>query len=258
MDDLDCRARFAVDLAVEAGRLAVRMRHGLARAEAKSAIDFCTEADLAVERLIRERLTARFGDAMIGEEDGGAAAPAVWVVDPIDGTTEYIHGTRRWCVSLAFVRDRTIEIGVLYAPDDDCLFVARRGGGALRNGRPMAVSRLAHGAVPVVEVGWSERRPIASFCELVRRMTEAGIEFRRRGSGALGLVDVAAGLSDGYVELHINAWDALAAILLVAEAGGSCNDFLAGDGLAQGNFVLATTPELRQRMSPLLTGLIDP
>jgi myo-inositol-1(or 4)-monophosphatase len=182
----------------------------------------------------------------------------VWVVDPIDGTTEYIHGTARWCVSIAFMRAGVVEIGALYAPDDDRLFLARRGGGAWLNGRPITVSHLRHGAVPVVEVGWSERRPIASYCELIRRMTEAGIEFRRRGSGALGLVDVARGLSDGYVELHINAWDALAGILLVAEAGGLTNDFLSGGhGLVHGNVILATTPELHERMSRLIIGLDD-
>ena len=80
------------------------MRAALGPAEAKSPIDFCTEADRAVERLVRDRIRARFGDAMIGEEYGGEPGDSVWLVDPIDGTTDYIHGTRRWCVSLAYVR----------------------------------------------------------------------------------------------------------------------------------------------------------
>ena len=171
MTDLDARAAFALDVALRAGQLALAMRHNLAPADAKSAIDFCTEADLAVERLIRQEMAARFGgDSFIGEEYGGEAGEAVWVVDPIDGTAGYIHGTPRWCVSIAFVLAGVIEIGVIYAPVTDRLFVARRGGGARMNGRPIQVSGLRHGAAPVVEAGWSERRPLGAYCELLARL----------------------------------------------------------------------------------------
>jgi myo-inositol-1(or 4)-monophosphatase len=248
MDDLDTRQAFGLDLALRAGALALGMRRTLAPIEAKSAIDFCTEADRAVEQLVRDEVIRRFGDAVIGEEYGGAAADDVWVVDPIDGTAGYIHGNQRWCISLAFLRQGEIEIGIIYAPTDDRLFVARRGRGATLNGRPIQVSGLKHGAAPVVEVGWSERRPLSAFCALLQRLTDAAIEFRRHGSGALGLAEVACGLNDGYAELHINSWDALAGILLVREAGGWTNDFLADDGLARGNLLLAATPVLRDRL----------
>ena len=186
MTGLDERLDFAVRLAIEAGGLAARMRGTLGAVEAKSAIDFCTEADRAVERLIRSRVTGHFGDAMIGEEYGGEAGDSLWVVDPIDGTSGYIHGTPRWCVSLAYMRAGEIELGVIYAPADDRLFAARRGGGALLNGRPIGVSRLRHGAAPVVELGWSDRRPLGDYCTLLLRLGEIGAEFRRHGSGALG------------------------------------------------------------------------
>lgn len=249
------RLAFAVALAVEAGALALRMQSGLGPADAKSPIDFCTEADRAVERLIRERVTERFADSMIGEEDGGEASDSVWVVDPIDGTTGYIHGTPRWCVSLGYMRAGIIELGVIYAPVDDRLFTARRGQGAFLNGRRIQVSHLRHQAVPVVETGWSERRPFAAYCALLTRLNAGRIEFRRHGSGALGLAEVAAGLNDAYVELHINAWDCLAGILLVQEAGGHVNDFLADDGLVEGNLIFACTPELVERIGPMLDGL---
>jgi myo-inositol-1(or 4)-monophosphatase len=252
MTDLDERLDFAVRLAVEAGALAVGMRATLGAVEAKSAIDFCTEADRAVERLIRARVTGHFGDAMIGEEYGGEPGDSLWVVDPIDGTSGYIHGTPRWCVSIAYMRAGRIELGVIYAPADDRLFAARRGGGALLNGRPIGVSRLRHGAAPVVEVGWSDRRPLDAYCALLLRLGAGGAEFRRHGSGALGLAEVACGLSDGYAELHINAWDALAGILLVQEAGGRTSDFLAGDGLRHGNPLVAATPELFDAIAPLV------
>jgi myo-inositol-1(or 4)-monophosphatase len=247
--DLDARAARAVDLARDAGALALRMRGTLAAADAKSPLDFCTEADRAVENFLRDELVGAFGDQFIGEEHGGDAGARVWVVDPIDGTAGYIHGTPRWCVSIAFVCDGEIEIGVIYAPVGDRLFVARRGGGATLNGDKISVSRLAHGTAPIVELGWSERRPITDFCALLQRLTAAGIEFRRHGSGALGMAEAAAGLSDGYVELHINAWDVLAGILLVREAGGVVNDFLADDGLRRGNMIVATTPEIAHRVA---------
>jgi myo-inositol-1(or 4)-monophosphatase len=252
MTDLDAREAFALDVALRAGRLALTMRNDLAPADAKSAIDFCTEADLAVERLIRGEVEERFGDSFIGEEFGGEPGEAVWVVDPIDGTTGYIHGTPRWCVSIGFVLRGVIELGVIYAPATDRLFTARRGRGARLNGRPIEVSGLRHGAVPVVEAGWSERYPLERYFDLVRRLLAARIEFRRIGSGALGLAEVACGLADGYIELHINAWDALAGLLLVTEAGGEVNDFLAGDGLRKGNRLLACTPEMTMPLSAIL------
>lgn len=256
MIDLEARQAEAARLAVEGGRLAQRMRATIGAIESKSRIDFCTEADRAVERLIRTRLRACFGDAMIGEEDGGSAGESLWVVDPIDGTANYIHGTPRWCVSIAYVRDGVIELGVIYAPDDDRFFLARRGGGASLNGRVIVVSRLAHGAAPVVELGWSERRPLKSFCNLLLQLDAAGMEFRRHGSGALGLADVACGRTDAYAELHINAWDALAGILLVEEAGGVASPFLRQDGLTDGAPLLASTPELYDRLAPMLPELV--
>lgn len=251
-EGLAARFAHATRLIQEAGALAARMRQTLAPIETKSPIDFCTEADHAVEKLLRDDLVARFGDGFIGEEGGGEATSGVWVVDPIDGTTEYIHGTSRWCVSLAFVVNNRIELGLLYAPAENRLFLARRGHGATMNGEPITVSGLLHGAAPVVEFGWSERRPLSTYCEILQALYRQGIEFRRHGSGALGLADVACGRNDAYLELHINAWDALAGLLLVQEAGGWTNDFLAGDGLTRGNLVIAATPELKDRLLSIL------
>ena len=251
MSDLDARRDCAIALALGAGALAQGMRGALGPAEAKSPMDFCTEADRAVERLIRERVVSRFGDAVIGEEDGGEPGESVWVVDPIDGTNGYIHGDGRWCVSLAFVRGGRIELGVIYAPTSGRLFVAQRGAGSFLNGVPISVSHLERGG-PVVEVGWSDRVPISAYCAVLEGLSADEIEFRRRGSGALALTDVASGICDGYVELHINAWDALAGILLVQEAGGRTNDFLANEGLTRGNLLIAGTPELQARLEAVV------
>lgn len=242
------RRAFATALALECGALARRMRRSLGAIDTKDPLDFCTDADRAVEALVRDRIAARYGEPVLGEEGGGDPAPRVWVVDPIDGTTNFIQGTPRWCVSIAFVAQGRVELGVICAPAEDRLFVAERGAGVWLNDAPIRVSGLHHGMAPVAEVGWSSRRPIAAYAALIERLIAGGIEFRRHGSGALGMADVAAGLNDAYVELHINPWDVLAGLLLVQEAGGWCNDYLGGDGLANGNPILACTPELRDRL----------
>jgi myo-inositol-1(or 4)-monophosphatase len=259
--NLAARFTAAQSVAREAGALAVAMRHGSAEAldvKRKGPLDFSTASDLAVERLVAERLGQHFGDAMLGEEYGATAGGALtperlWVIDPIDGTYNYMHGLPAWCVSLAFLDQGAIELGVVYSPDTDELFAACRGQGATRNGAPIRVSGNRH-AAPLVEIGCSLRRPLERYLDLVGRTFAAGCEFRRLGSGALGLARVAAGETDGYLELHINSWDVLAGIALVREAGGWTSDFLAGEGLVHGNPIIACTPELRETLEGLMRG----
>lgn len=251
-DALIRRHEFAIGLAQEAGRLAADLRRSLSAVESKAPMDHVTAADRAVEALIRQRIAAAFGDAVIGEEDGGAPADLVWVVDPIDGTMNYIHGSPRWCVSIALMAEGDVVSGVICAPDEHRIMAARRGNGAFVNGTPVHVSHLQHGAAPVVEVGWSARRPVTDYGRLIQQLIADGIEFRRLGSGALGVADTAAGLCDGYVEMHINAWDVLAGLILVREAGGWTSDFLAGNGLVGGNPVAVCTPEIASRIKKAL------
>lgn len=249
------RLQFALDLAQEAGALARRMRADLGAITTKDPIDFCTEADRAVEALVRRRVHDRFGEPVLGEEEGGEPADRLWVIDPIDGTSNYIQGSPRWCVSLAYVEYNDVELGVIFAPAEDRLFHAERGGGAFLNGKPTRVSGLRTGAAPIVEVGWSSRRPIAQYCALVQRLIADTMEFRRLGSGALGMADVASGINDAYLELHINAWDVLAGIAIVREAGGWTNDYLGNDGLRVGNPIIACTPEIAGRLCTVINGV---
>lgn len=251
--------RFAAAQAVarEAGALALGIVRGpdaaLAIAE-KGRLDLCTEADRAVERLIRARLADRFGDAMLGEEYGGATGERLWVIDPIDGTFNLVHGFPMWAVSIGFVEAGEPTLGVVYNPVRDDMFAARLGHGATLNGAPLASSGDRNVDRPLVELGWSSRKPIEPYLAMIGRLLADGCEFRRTGSAALGLAQVAAGWTDGYVETHVNSWDVAAGLVLVREAGGWVNDFLAGDGLTQGNAILACTPALRPRLSAL-TGI---
>lgn len=246
---LDRRFRAAKEIAREAGRTALAYFRDPDALEvvSKGPQDFASQADGAVETLIRDRVHALFPeDGFLGEEGGPAFdhrhASGVWVVDPIDGTANFVNRMPAWCVSIAYVREGRTEAGVVYDPNADEVFTARRGEGAFCNGTPMRCSPAHSLAQGAVGVGHSTRTSAGPAVESIRRLLEAGGMYQRSGSGALMLAYVAAGRLLGYLEAHINAWDCLAGILLVEEAGGRTNDFLANDGLLRGNPVLAAAP----------------
>jgi myo-inositol-1(or 4)-monophosphatase len=207
--------------------------------------DFITEVDGEIERMVGDALHEAFPeDGLIGEEGASRPGARLWIVDPIDGTANFARGIAHFCISIAQVENGEVVVGVIYDPMRDELFAAARGEGATLNGAPMAVSGLADMRQSSVECGWSTRLPLADYLACVTRVTALGAGLYRCGSGALGMAYVAAGRTDGYCELHINAWDVLAGVLLVTEAGGTCSDFLAGEGLRKGNPILAATPAL--------------
>lgn len=252
-DDLTARFEAACAIAKEAGALARRRfleRPRSQLADMKGPQDYLTATDSEVEELIRARLLALFpGDAFFGEEGGGSFERNVWVVDPIDGTANFARGIPHFAISIAFVRDNRTEIGAVLDVMHDELYTARRGGGAALNGKAIRVSGLGNIEQATVEAGWSSRLPVEPYIAMVERLKRTGVNVRRAGSGTLGIVYVADGRIDAYCELHINAWDVLAGLLIVEEAGGWTNDFLAQDGLRKGNPVLACTPELAGTMS---------
>jgi myo-inositol-1(or 4)-monophosphatase len=248
---LQSRFLAACAIAREAG--AVARRRFLDRSSFtigfKGPQDFITEVDGEVERLIQSRLIGIFsGDGFIGEEgpglDGAPGAP-VWVVDPIDGTSNFARGVPHYCVSIACVLGRAVEAGVIYDPMLDELFCARRGAGAWLDGAPMRTAQTAALGEATIEVGWNMRAGSAAFLALLERVVATSAGVVRAGSGALGLAYVAAGRRDGYVENHINSWDCLAGNLMVAEAGGYVSDFLAGEGLREGNPLVACAPGVK-------------
>ena len=252
MRALETRFDVAVSLAIEAGAIALRMRPspGAHTATLKGAQDWLTEADGAVERFLSDRLAVAFpADGFQGEEGGKARQGTLrWVVDPIDGTSNYARGSPRFCVSLALLEDRTPLVGVLVAPALGETFAARLGGGATLNGAAIRAAETTELSRAIVEIGWSHRRPASAFTAVVQRIVEAGAGPRTSGSGALGLADVAAGRSDAYFELHINLWDVAAAIVLLGEAGAYVSPFLDGDGPERGNPILGCAPGIAAEM----------
>lgn len=250
------RLAFAVDLAREAGRLAqahFKARDRLTIAD-KGNQSLVSEADREVEALIRGRLEQAFPeDGFLGEESGTnariAADAGVWVVDPIDGTSCFLRGIPVWCVSIAFIQGGQPRIGVVYDPNQDEMFAGMDGAGATLNGAPMRANPAPDLNGAVVGIGYSRRLgSIAPVLGAIERLVAAGATFQRNGSGALSITYVAAGRLAGYFEQHINSWDCLAGILLVREAGGWANDFLANDGLLRGNPVIVAGQKLEGAM----------
>ncbi len=215
----------ALTVAREAGDLAVSMRAGgIAVADTKtSAVDVVTAADRACEELIRERLLgARPGDGFVGEEgdDVPSTSGVRWIVDPIDGTVNYLYGLPNYAVSIAAARDGQVVAGVVRSPVPDLEYAAVLGAGATCNGARLAVRATAPLAQSLISTGFSyESTTRALQGAAVARMLPQVRDVRRMGSCALDLCAVAAGTSDGYVEAGAHIWDHAAGALVATEAG---------------------------------------
>ncbi len=239
-------------LARDAGAIAHRA-FGTSAATTKGRHDVVTAMDREVERFIRAAIAARFPhDTVFGEEEGGGMGDHLWLVDPIDGTANYARGIPHYCVSIGYLDHGEPTLGAIYDPCHDWLYAAERGGGAFRDDVRLAVSTCDEITAATVECGWSTRRSAEDYVALVGRVLGAGAAIRRAGSGALGLCDVAAGRTEAYCELHINAWDCAAGIVLVREAGGCTNPFFAGDGVAAGNPLIATNAALCAKLAAVI------
>jgi myo-inositol-1(or 4)-monophosphatase len=256
-DEIELRYWAALGVVREAGERAAdqyRRRHEL-DIERKGTQDLVSEADRACEDMIVGALSRLFPqDGFLGEERGAqnARAKATWIIDPIDGTANFLRGIPFWCVSLGLLAAGEFVIGVIYNPITDELYAARQGQGATLNGRKIEVSKTNTLDEARLAIGFSYRRPVAPHAEAVKALLDAHCEYSRLGSGALGLALTADGRLDGYWEAHINVWDVAAGLCIVNEAGGRVNDFLGEDGLTKGNAVLASTPHLHARLTDLL------
>lgn len=233
----------------KAGRRAQVIRQSGLSVTVKGRQDFVSEADVSVENELKEVIHALFPeDGFLGEESGlvlgtDTKKSGVWVIDPIDGTTNYLQGMDYWCISVAYVINDVIQLGFVYAPDRDEFFFAQRGKGAYLNGTSLTIQEPEKGQA-IIGVGRSNRRPLQAYFDLLVVLDTNNVEHRRFGAGALMLAHVASGLVHGYFESHLNSWDALAGLLLIEEAGGRVPNFLENDGLLNGNPVWAASSQL--------------
>ena len=245
---------FIAALARDAGALLCERLDGPREVTEKRPHDLVTDADRASEALIVERIRAAFpGAAILGEESGAHAGHGDerFIVDPLDGTTNYAHRYPLFCVSIAYERGGVVEAGVVYAPVLDELFGARRGGGATCNGVPVRVSSVATVPDALVCTGFN---PVgyARNGKHFAHLSDRAQGVRRDGSAALDLAFVAAGRFDAFWEWDLKAWDVAAGALLIEEAGGAVGAITGGAlDIAVGS-ILASNGFLQGEMLRLL------
>jgi myo-inositol-1(or 4)-monophosphatase len=248
--DLSDRYDLCLDLIQEAGALALGYFRDLPSLTVKNKgpQDVVSEADLNTELLIKARIADAFPqDAFLGEETGVTAfseGQGIWVVDPIDGTQPFISGLSSWCVSIAFVQNRKVQFGMVFAPVRDELFAGGAGRTATLNGEPLRRHPGKSLRDGITGTGYNTRLGLDAFLRPFSALLAQGGMFYRDGSGALMLCDVAAGRLLGYIEPHINSWDCCGAIGVLEAAGLRVNDFLSGQGLTKGNVIVAGIPEV--------------
>lgn len=238
----------ACAVARDAGKLALDYFEDVSQltVEFKGKQDVTTTADREVEELIFTTLAKSFPeDGFLAEERGGAVSSKLWVIDPIDGTANFIRGIPYFCISIAYLVEGEVEIGVIYDPVADELFAARRGFGATRNGKVIQVSDCQDITKAIAACDLGYKTSVERSIEISKTLLEAQCHPRCFGAGALAIAQVADSRLDAYWNLHHNPWDALAGWLLVREAGGWVSDFLGGEGLSQGNSILVCTPGIK-------------
>jgi myo-inositol-1(or 4)-monophosphatase len=215
---------------------------------AKGAGDFVSEADRAAEALLREGLSrARPGDGWLGEETGAAPGGARrWIVDPLDGTTNFLRGIGHWAVSVALEEEGELVLGVVHDPMRDETFVARRGEGATLDGQPLAVADTARLSAALFGTGipFGDLPHIDDHARDLARLMPACAGVRRMGAAALDLAWVAAGRFDGFWERRLRPWDIAAGLVLVREAGARVEGWAPGERPEDRGTVLAATPAL--------------
>jgi myo-inositol-1(or 4)-monophosphatase len=254
--DIELRLQAAIRIASQAGEMALRYFAARDQLEIshKAVQDRVSEADRAVETLIRQAILAEFpDDALMGEEHGSASgrSPYLWVIDPIDGTTPFLSGLADWCVSIAVAVDGEPVIGVIEAPRHRETWVAARGRGATVNGAALRINPDADLTSGMFAFGGSLRCDPLKTGGFVTRLMQAGCIAFHNGSGALMTAYVAGGRLVGYYDAHINAWDCLAGLVMVAEAGG-VGTFGGAISPARGGPLLAGAPRVFSATQDLL------
>jgi myo-inositol-1(or 4)-monophosphatase len=229
------RAEAAARIARSAGAIALDYHHRRSSLtiEEKGPTDYVTVADREVERAIRAALAAEFpGEAFLGEESAATfegGLDRAWVVDPIDGTHNFLRGMPYWNVAIAWVERGRAVAAAIFDPCQDEMFHGARGAGAFCTARgttlPLAVARTASLAGAYVVLGHHDRYPDERYLEIRRGLMDAGAAMRNFGSAALQFAHVAAGRLDAFVELELSAWDAVGGLMLVEEAGGYAAPF---------------------------------
>ena len=218
--------------------------------------DFVTEVDQAAEQAIIEILTNAYPTHAILAEESGASAnhhddnENVWIIDPLDGTTNFIHGFPQYCVSIALQQKGLITQAVIYDPTRNDLFTASKGGGAYLNDKRLRVSKRDRLQDALIGTGFPFRnmQGLEEYIDMFRIMTTKCAGLRRPGAAALDLAYVAAGRLDGFFEKNLRPWDMAAGSLLITEAGGIVGTFAGESDYLYKDEVIAGTPKIFAQM----------
>jgi myo-inositol-1(or 4)-monophosphatase len=247
-----------VDLATQAARLGavILLKHweqlGKDDADLKSRNDWVSRADreseAAIVTFIREHCP---DDAILGEEGGISAegtSGRTWIIDPLDGTSNYLQHFPMWSISIGVKTGGEITAGVVHEPLRDLFFTAERGAGAFRNGERMHVSNqeTVEGSFLATGFPFRAQQFVAVYCAIFQEVISVAKGVRRAGSAALDLAYTAAGIFDGFFELHLSPWDIAAGSLLVTEAGGIFSDFSGGDRWLERGNVVGAPPDVHR------------
>lgn len=216
----------------------------------KQPMDFVTEVDRASEQAIIDVLRDAYPDhAILAEESGFSGTDTAefrWIIDPLDGTTNFIHGFPQYAVSIACQHRGQIQHGVIYDPVHNDLFTASRGTGAFLNERRIRVSRVDRLEEGLIGTGlpFGESRHLTRYLRILREIMVRAPGVRRAGAAALDLAYVAAGRLDGFWEIGLKPWDMAAGALMVLEAGGLVSDWQGGENWLEGSDVVCGSPKL--------------
>jgi myo-inositol-1(or 4)-monophosphatase len=229
------------------------------RVSSKGRSDFVTEVDRAAEAAVIDTLKTAYPSHGFLAEESGASNPEggqeyLWIIDPLDGTTNFIHGFPQYAVSIALQHRGQIEHGVVYDPTRNELFTATRGRGAFLDDRRLRVSRRTALRDSLIGTGFPFRQleHLDEYVRMFKRITEETAGIRRPGAAALDLAFVAAGRLDGFWEFGLSPWDMAAGSLLILEAGGMVSDFDSGpDYLASGHIVCGA-PKVFEQLRALV------
>ena len=250
----------AIRAARSAGDLILRSsdKVGSLHIDQKGRNDYASEVDRMAEREIINILKTAYPDhAILAEESGSHEGnDYIWIIDPLDGTTNFLHGFPQYAVSIALKHKGKLEVGVIYDPLRDELFTAKRGGGAMLNNRKLRVTQQnsLKGALLGTGFPFKTDLHLNAYMGMFRSLTTECAGIRRAGAAALDLAYVAAGRLDGFWEIGIMEWDMAAGILLIKEAGGVVTDFSFNDNYLESGNVIAGSPKMHQ----LMYGLIQP
>ncbi len=240
----------AVKAARRAGNIIVRASDNLdtLTVRHKSLNDLVSEVDRASEDAIIETLKSAYPDHAILAEESGAAGDSeyVWIIDPLDGTTNFLHGFPQYCVSIALSVKGVVQHGVIYDPTRNDLFTASKGGGAYLNERRIRVSKVINLKDALVGTGFpfKEFKQFDRYIKMFKDVTVAASAVRRPGAAALDLAYVACGRYDAFWEMGLSRWDMAAGTLMIKEAGGLVADFSGDDQYLDSGEVVAATPKV--------------